>query len=53
MLQGLVAKLEEELVKAAKYKNLTWQWERTFNSQVEATNKAHTTLVSTYKEMQQ
>lgn len=44
-----MAKMEEELAKATTYKDLAWQWEMTFSSQVEATNKVYATLVSTYK----
>lgn len=32
MLNGLMAKLEKELAKAAEYTELAWLWDRTFNS---------------------
>lgn len=39
------------MAKAVEYIKLTWQYKMTFNSHDEAVNKAHATLVSTYKEM--
>lgn len=52
-VQGLMTKLEDELAKIAQYTKLTWQWERTYNAQVEFANKAYATLITSFKEMKQ
>lgn len=53
MLHVLMAKLEAEVAEAAEYTKLAWQWKRTYNSHVEAANRAYATMVRTFKEMQQ
>lgn len=49
-LMEMMAQLKADVKNTTSYKELAWQWECTFNSQVEAVNQAYAALVKNFKE---